>query len=498
MNTFAEIDVRRIITAALTDTFSAMLAMDIRPAAAPNAPGEGCRRMAGTLHFAGNVTGILNTQISLDFGPRTASALLGTESDQEQSGSKIRGLVAEITHIIGANLKSALNDAGRVCFLSPTWITAGSDFSIKPLNMDRFERYAFQTDEHVVIIEVGLKDQGDAEAGIDVSPPDGSGRPPAAAVQQLDSLDHRSLLAAAVLDGFNTLFALKLERVESTGPDAALDPDGLRYWSAICIAGDAAGIVSLDVGQEVCRRLKANGHAGPLEEIRGTGAIEDLLGELSHFVGINLKSTLADTGLRCALSTPSFTIGSDFRVESFHRDHLERLAFRSAQHTVWAEMSLKISERVRAAAPVGPGVHPHAMDASAPEQAVPGPSAIAAPGLSPTPNPSAPPPGSSRPEAETWRTDTPRSAPEDFGLGLLLDIPVDLTVELGRTKMPIQELLNLRPGSAVKLARLEGEPVDILANDVLIARGEVVIRQEKYGIRITQITSRAQRLKGFN
>jgi flagellar motor switch protein FliN len=74
---------------------------------------------------------------------------------------------------------------------------------------------------------------------------------------------------------------------------------------------------------------------------------------------------------------------------------------------------------------------------------------------------------------------------------------VELTVELGRTKMPISELLKLRPGSAVKLSDLEGDPVDILANDVLIARGEVVIRNEKYGIRITEITSRVERLKGL-
>ena len=88
--------------------------------------------------------------------------------------------------------------------------------------------------------------------------------------------------------------------------------------------------------------------------------------------------------------------------------------------------------------------------------------------------------------------------PEDFGLDILVDIPVELTVELGRTKLPIHELLKLQPGSAVKLARLEGEPVDILANDVLIARGEVVVRNEKYGIRITEITSRADRLRGLS
>jgi flagellar motor switch protein FliN/FliY len=107
------------------------------------------------------------------------------------------------------------------------------------------------------------------------------------------------------------------------------------------------------------------------------------------------------------------------------------------------------------------------------------------------------PPATRSLEPDASGVEETRSAPEDFGLELLLDIPVELTVELGRTKMPIHELLKLRPGSAVKLAKLEGEPVDILANDVLIARGEVVVRNEKYGIRITEITSRAHRLRGL-
>jgi flagellar motor switch protein FliN len=87
---------------------------------------------------------------------------------------------------------------------------------------------------------------------------------------------------------------------------------------------------------------------------------------------------------------------------------------------------------------------------------------------------------------------------EDFDLNLLLDIPLEITVELGRARIQIQELLNLGPGSTVTLSKLEGEPVDILANDKLIARGEVVLQQKKYGIRITEITSRMDRIKSLN
>ena len=88
-------------------------------------------------------------------------------------------------------------------------------------------------------------------------------------------------------------------------------------------------------------------------------------------------------------------------------------------------------------------------------------------------------------------------AVEDFDLDLLLDIPLEITVELGRSKIPIQELLNLGPGSTVTLSKLEGEPVDVLANDKLIARGEVVLQNKKYGIRITEITSRMTRIKSL-
>ncbi|MGD2010772.1 MAG: flagellar motor switch protein FliN [Desulfobacterales bacterium] len=83
-------------------------------------------------------------------------------------------------------------------------------------------------------------------------------------------------------------------------------------------------------------------------------------------------------------------------------------------------------------------------------------------------------------------------------LDIILDIPLEVTVELGRTKMPIRDLLQLGPGSAVPLSRLEGEPVDILANNKLIARGVVLVKDEKYGIRITEITGRLERLRGLH
>jgi len=86
----------------------------------------------------------------------------------------------------------------------------------------------------------------------------------------------------------------------------------------------------------------------------------------------------------------------------------------------------------------------------------------------------------------------PRS---DVNLDVVLDIPVNLSMEIGRTKISIRNLLQLNQGSVVELERLAGEPMDVLVNGTLIARGEVVVVNEKFGIRLTDIISPAERVK---
>nr|WP_279078439.1 flagellar motor switch protein FliN [Hafnia alvei] len=80
-------------------------------------------------------------------------------------------------------------------------------------------------------------------------------------------------------------------------------------------------------------------------------------------------------------------------------------------------------------------------------------------------------------------------------IDLILDIPVKLTVELGRTKMTIKELLRLSQGSVVALDGLAGEPLDILINSYLIAQGEVVVVADKFGVRITDIITPSERMR---
>lgn len=80
-------------------------------------------------------------------------------------------------------------------------------------------------------------------------------------------------------------------------------------------------------------------------------------------------------------------------------------------------------------------------------------------------------------------------------LEFLLDIPLEISVELGRTKILVNELLQLGQGSVVELSKLAGEPLEILINQKLIARGEAVVVNEKFGVRITDIVSTTERVK---
>jgi flagellar motor switch protein FliN/FliY len=83
----------------------------------------------------------------------------------------------------------------------------------------------------------------------------------------------------------------------------------------------------------------------------------------------------------------------------------------------------------------------------------------------------------------------------DRNLQLILDIPLKVTVELGRTKMVVNELLNLGQGSVIELSKLAGEPLEVLVNNKLVARGEAVVVNEKFGVRLTDIISQTERVE---
>ncbi|MDR1579308.1 MAG: flagellar motor switch protein FliN [Synergistaceae bacterium] len=152
--------------------------------------------------------------------------------------------------------------------------------------------------------------------------------------------------------------------------------------------------------------------------------------------------------------------------------------------------------KIREAA--APKEEPAPAPKSAPKQtqATPQPSAQA-----PLPQ-SPPPPRPQSPPVDVKPVEFAQLGGADFAgsqgnLDLIVDIPVRITVELGRTRKTIGEVLALGPGSVVELNKMAGEPVDVLVNGKLIARGEVVVIDESFGIRVTEVVSKAERIRSM-
>ncbi len=98
-------------------------------------------------------------------------------------------------------------------------------------------------------------------------------------------------------------------------------------------------------------------------------------------------------------------------------------------------------------------------------------------------------------ELEELVDETPPASTGDIKMDAILDVPVTVSMEIGRTNLNIRNLLQLNQGSVVELDRLAGEPMDVLVNGTLIAKGEVVVVNEKFGIRLTDIVSPSDRVK---
>ncbi len=313
-------------------------------------------------------------------------------------------------------------------------------------------------------------------------------------MSNLENFNIKTQIIESVVEVFDTMVSMKIEHSESEPQDTG---DADRVAAAVDFSGNVAGILNIQLTTDFARRMTAKRLDMASEELEGDGEIKDLLSEISNKVGGNLKSALNDAGLTCALSPPSMTYEGDFTIKSLNMERFERFVFMHQQDWIFVEVGLKTQQDAEDGAK-DPQARENGEVESVSEtviqsekDAVPSEA-----GASDSQEPPTPPPTAQSKDQSPTAVQGSKSS-EDVDLDLLFDIPLEIKVELGRAKIQIQELLKLAPGSAVKLIKLEGEPVDILANETLIARGEVVVQKEKYGIRVTEITSRLDRIRSF-
>lgn len=497
-------DIKPHIVESMTEIFETMLSLSVELAdvAAPDISEK--NRMVSAVNFTGGVNGALNIQVKTDFAVTMAASMQGIDIEEIKSDEEIKDLIAEISNILGGNLKSALNDAGYPCGISTPAITYGTDFSIESLNLQKFKRFLFKCQQDMITVEVGVQERPGADEENKSLAPDASAAPRKLDIEKIQALDVKSKVTDAIIEVFDTMFSIDIGPVDTV---ELSELRGVRNVGSVSFTGDVNGQINIQMTEEFSRLMTAKMLGMEEEDLESNEETKDMIGEISNILGGNLKSEFSDSGLICEISIPAFTTGRDFIIESFNMKHYDRFAFAHQENIVFVELGIKYSDELQIEKPDGEVVHFSVNEPADEPVETPEKQQALEPQPALQPDTSIPEEPAAdivdrRDEAERQtkfesKPQEEMQAVEDFDLNLLLDIPLEITIELGRSKIKIQELLDLGPGSTVTLSKLEGEPVDVLANDKLIARGEVVLQNKKYGIRITEITSRMTRIQSL-
>ena len=268
------------------------------------------------------------------------------------------------------------------------------------------------------------------------------------------NMDIKSLIIRIMPQIFKTVLSMDVEYSDSASD---LDSDVEQIRATLEFTGTINGSFALRVTREFAQVIRTAKAGSQTENIEANAESQNVISEITDITANHLQAVLTEAGFSCQYSSPAVSIPADTQTDSVN---CEKLIFTHGQQIAIVELGLSISEQRRPA---------EDAEKDAPDNT-----------------------------AHILQNRTELAAAEDLDLDIILDIPIELTVELGRTKIQIQDLLELGPGSAVSLSKLESEPVDILANDTLIARGQVVVQDEKYGIRVTEITSRMDRIKSLS
>ncbi len=441
--------IEKTVTKSIMETFESMLSLDLTKVGKVTDEGLDDQRMVGVVHYAGEVVGKLSLHVSQELAVLITTAMLGVESTELHGDEEVKDVLGELTNIVSGNLKSDFLNADLSCVISTPNITRGSDFKIQASEMAITHQWVFRHQDHEILIDLAVEE----DLGAKVVIPGLEALSADEVTEKINSVDITTTVINSVIDVYYTMLSMEIESIQEVPPDFREEK---RTVGTVSFAGDVHGMFNIQVNDSFARTMAAAMLGMEEDEIESEEEVFDVIREMSNIIGGNLKSAFVDVGLSCVLSTPAITNGLDFRVEALNIIKTERLLFNCNGHTIIIDAGIKKDG--------GSG------DAAEAEQG--------------------------RIPADTAESEK-STGDEISNLDLILDIPLNLTVELGRTRKRVHELLKTGSGSVIGLNQLEGEPVDVLVNDTLIAKGEVLVEKEKYGIRIVEVVSRRERVKSL-
>ena len=495
MNDISQFDIRTSVTNSVIEVFNTMISIQMEPSETNPQSDFGDDRIVGSVNMAGGITGIFNIQVSKEFAKIITASMLEIEVSKTDDYEQIKDVISEVSNIIGGNLKSVFTDAGIPCELSPPSITTGSDFRIESLSTERYEHFCFTYQSHTLFVEVGIKMQADYDRTSNASK--AKKRIAGVEAERLETVDIGTAIQNSIIEVFDMMVSLEVELTDKV-PQAS--QEGLRTVGSVSFAGDVMGIINIQVSGEFARIMAASMLEMEVDELEGEEGIKDVIGEIGNIVGGGVKSVYTDIGLSCVLSTPSITTGNDFKIESLNMTNYKRFAFQHKEHIIFVEAGIRMPESLQIITQPESEIYYEVMEEGSQETLyLEADKKIGS--ISLLKNYSSENKATDNTAHEGPSHDLQNNTANDSGsnkpfgnIDFILDIPVEIHVELGRTKTEINELLNLGQGSIVELSQLEGEPVNIMANQTLIGRGEVMVEDKKYAVRITQLTRRGERI----
>jgi flagellar motor switch protein FliN len=487
-------DIKTRVVDSVIDIFDTMMSLEVASVEEDESTGERGNRIAGNIGFAGDVVGMLRLEVSHTFSEIMTAEMLGMEVEDLEGDDEIKDVILELCNIMAGNLKSAFNDHGLPCVISTPAITTGNDFDVEILNMARYERFLFRCSamgEHYILVEVCVKSRDDAL-------PDVMKKLTNVDYSKFERLDIISTAGDTLIELFELMLSMKLSVCDS-GDDE--ESQGERIVASVNFAGDVLGVISIIAEKNFARIITGKMIDQPLEEVQNEEEIKDVLGEICNIVGGNLKGGFSDSGLVCEISLPSITAGKDFKIEVLNMARYERFSFQFYEHKIFVEVCVKIDESVVASETAADEIEAKAGEMS---ESLSIESLLDADELIKTDSPSDANGEYTFPEIselEEAPNVTHAEAPETsrdkslMNIDFILDIPVEVSVELGKTRMKLHELREVEPGTSVIFDNIEDEKLEIFANNQLIAKGEVVVEKGKYGIRVTEVVSRIERIR---
>ncbi len=485
MTSLQQFDIATAVTDSLIAFFKTRLAMDLALSDDSAVADLEGMKIAGSVHLAGKVLGCINIHVSEEFGRILTAAMLGMAVDDIEREEDVNTVIGEICNVVGGNLTSKLCDSGMTCRLSLPLHTRGNDFQIESLNTARLERYVLIVDRHPIIVDVGVKNQKEETTKSDSSDHVEQQSLPVDE-EAFANFDIQSPISDALIEMFDMMLSMDLERhAGETDPEIA----GERVVGAVGFVGPIMGGLKVFFSKTVARVMTANMLGVETEEVDGYSDVKDVISEVCNAVGGKLISRLWDAGFSTQLSSPSMTVGSDFTMESQNMAKYEKLAFRYKDEFIVVEMGAKIDDEMP--------VDTMADAAGEDEKQEKDPAQANVDGDVPTDDTDKTLPESNLDTEDAILEPLLSDKSLCHNLEFLLDVPVAVTVELGRTRKKIQEILDVVDGSIVELTKLAHEPVDIRVNNTLIAKGEIVVDKDKYGVRILETISRMQRIRSL-